>query len=139
MEWNVIDYTNSNIMYGALYYGDIRKSTNGGNSFSSINSCFNNRSWETPYILDRNDPNIIYIGYDELYKSTDGGNNWNTITNGVTNGNRIDEIAISKSNPSRIYFADGPDLYVTNNGGNTWNDISSGLPNKTITYIVSSY
>ena len=32
----IIDYTNSNIMYGALYYGDVRKSTNGGNSFSSI-------------------------------------------------------------------------------------------------------
>ena len=130
----IIDYTNSNIMYGALYYGDVRKSTNGGNSFSSIAPA-NNGAWETPYILDRNDPNIIYIGYDELYKSTDGGNNWNTITNGVTNGNRIDEIAISKSNPSRIYFADGADLYVTNNGGNSWNDISSGLPNKTITYI----
>ena len=130
----IIDYTNSSIMYGALYYGDVRKSTNGGNSFSSIAPA-SNGAWETPYILDRNDPNIIYIGYDELYKSTDGGNNWNIITNGVTNGNRIDEIAISKSNPSRIYFADGPDLYVTNNGGNSWNDISSGLPNKTITYI----
>ena len=35
----IIDYTNSNIMYGALYYGDVRKSTNGGNSFSSINQC----------------------------------------------------------------------------------------------------
>ena len=88
----IIDYTNSNIMYGALYYGDVRKSTNGGNSFTSIAPA-NNGAWETPYILDRNDPNIIYIGYDELYKSTDGGNNWNTITNGVTNGNRIDEIA----------------------------------------------
>ena len=32
----IIDYTNSNIMYGALYYGDVRKSTNGGNSFSSM-------------------------------------------------------------------------------------------------------
>ena len=130
----IIDYTNSNIMYGALYYGDVRKSTNGGNSFSSIAPA-SNGAWETPYILDRNDPNIIYIGYDELYKSTDGGNNWNVITNGQTNGNKIDEIAISKSNPSRIYFADGADLFVTNNGGNSWNDISSGLPNKTITYI----
>jgi len=29
----IIDYTNSNIMYGEVYYGAIRKSTNGGNSF----------------------------------------------------------------------------------------------------------
>ena len=72
-----------------VYYGDVRKSTNGGNSFSSIAPVVT-EAWETPYILDRNDPNIVYIGYDELYKSTDGGNNWNIITNGVTNGNRID-------------------------------------------------
>ena len=96
----IIDYTNSSIMYGALYYGDVRKSTNGGNSFSSIAPA-SNGAWENPYILDRNDPNI-YIGYDELYKSIDGGNNWNIITNGVTNGNRIDEISISKSNPQEF-------------------------------------
>ena len=86
----IIDYTNSNIMYGALYYGDVRKSTNGGNSFSSI-APSNNGAWETPYELDKNDPNIIYIGYDELVKSTDGGNSWNEITNGETNGGKINE------------------------------------------------
>ena len=26
------------------------------------------------YELDKNNPNVIYIGYDELVKSTDGGN-----------------------------------------------------------------
>ena len=60
MVWNIIDYTNSNIMYGALYYGDIRKSTNGGNSFTSI-PAVTMEAWETPYILDRNDPNILFI------------------------------------------------------------------------------
>ena len=66
-------------MYGEVYYGAVRKSTNGGNSFSSI-APSNNVAWETPYELDRNNPQIIYIGYDELYKTTDGGNNWNIIT-----------------------------------------------------------
>ena len=51
----IIDYTNSNTMYGALYYGDVRKSTNGGNSFYSIGPA-NNGAWETPYELDKNDP-----------------------------------------------------------------------------------
>ena len=129
----IIDYTNSNIMYGELYYGSIRKSTNGGNSFSTISS--GNGAWETPYILDRNDPNTIYVGYDELEKSSDGGNNWTTITNNQTNGGKIDEIAVSKSNPSVIYFSDGPNLYNTSDGGSTWSNISSGLPYKTIKYI----
>ena len=32
----IIDYTDDNYMYGALYYGDIRRSTNGGTSFGNI-------------------------------------------------------------------------------------------------------
>ena len=131
----IIDYTNSNIMYGSIYYGDIRKSTNGGNSFSSISS--GNGAWETPYELDKNNPNVIYIGYDELVKSTDGGNSWNTITSNQTNGNRIDEIGLSTSDPDRIYFSDGSDMFRTNDGGNNWTKIdNNGLPNKTITYIL---
>ena len=131
----IIDYTNSNIMYGALYYGDIRKSTNGGNSFSSIGPS-NNGAWETPYELDRNNPQIIYIGYDELHKSTDGGNSWNIITNNQTNGGKIDEIGISKSNSSVIYFSDGANIFTTTNGGGSWTSINNNLPYKTISYII---
>ncbi len=131
----IIDYTNSNIMYGALYYGDVRKSTNGGNGFSTIST--GNGAWETPYELDKNNPNIIYIGYDELVKSTDGGNSWNQITNNQTNGNRIDEIGLSKSDADRIYISDGSDMFRTTDGGGSWSQIdNNGLPNKSITYIL---
>ena len=130
----IIDYTNSNIMYGEVYYGSVRKSTNGGNSFSSISS--GNGAWETPYELDKNDPNIIYIGYDELRKSTDGGNSWSWITNGETNGGKIDEIGISKSNQNVIYFSDGPNIFRTTDGGNNWNSINNNLPYKYISYII---
>ena len=96
-----------------------------------------NGAWETPYELDKNNPNIIYIGYDELVKSTDGGNSWNTITNNQTNVNRIDEIGLSTSDPNRIYFSDGSDMFRTNDGGNNWTKIdNNGLPNKAITYIL---
>ena len=131
----IIDYTNSNIMYGSLYYGDIRKSTNGGNSFSSIAPA-NNGSWETPYILDMNDPNIIYIGYDEIKKSIDGGNNWTQITNGETNGGKINEIAISKSNPNVIYFTDDSNIFKTTDGGNNWIQVNNNLPYLYISYVI---
>jgi|GEM_PF-895686 len=131
----IIDYTNSDIMYGALYYGDVRKSTNGGNSFSSIGPS-NNGAWETPYELDKNDPNTIYIGYDELQKSTDGGNSWNQITNGETNGGKIDEIGLSKSNSDVIYITDNSNIFRTINGGANWSQINNNLPNKYITYVI---
>ncbi|MEC9208825.1 MAG: PKD domain-containing protein [Bacteroidota bacterium] len=131
----IIDYTNSNIMYGEVYYGAIRKSTNGGNSFSSI-APSNNGAWETPYELDKNNPNIIYAGYDELYKTIDGGNNWNTITNGETNGGKIDEIGLSKSNSDVIYITDYANIFRTTNGGTSWTQINNNLPNKYITYVI---
>ena len=99
----IIDYTNSNIMYGEVYYGAIRKSINGGNSFSSI-APSNNGAWETPYELHKTNPEIIYAGYDELYKSNDGGDNWNIITNGETNGGKINEIGLSASNPACLFL-----------------------------------
>ena len=131
----IIDYTNSNIMYGEVYYGAIRKSTNGGNSFSSI-APSNNGSWETPYILDKNNPEIIYAGYDELYKTTNGGSNWNTITNGETNGGKINEIDVSKSNPDVIYFTDDANIFKTTNGGGSWTQINNNLPYKYISYVI---
>ena len=131
----IIDYTNSNIMYGALYYGDIRKSVNGGNSFSSIGPA-SNGAWETPYVIDRNNNEVLYAGYTELYKTNNGGANWSTITNNVTNGGKIDEIALSKSNQSVIYFSDGPNLYKTNDGGNNWSNINNNLPYRYISYII---
>jgi len=131
----IIDYTNSNIMYGEVYYGAIRKSTNGGNSFSSI-APSNNGAWETPYELDKNNPDIIYAGYDELYKTTDGGNNWSIITNGETNGGKINEIGISKSNPNVIYFTDDANVFKTSDGGANWTLINNNLPYLYISYII---
>jgi len=131
----IIDYTNSNIMYGEVYYGAIRKSTNGGNSFSSI-APSNNGAWETPYELHKTNPEIIYAGYDELYISFDGGDNWSTITNGETNGGKINEIGLSASNPDVIYFTDDANIFKTADGGSNWTLINNNLPYKYISYVI---
>ena len=131
----IIDYSDENIMYGSVYYGAIRKSTNGGNSFTSIAPA-NNGAWVTPYILDRSDPQTIFIGYEELYKSIDAGSSWNIITNNETNGGKIDQVQISKSNPNIIYFSDNANIFKTDDGGINWLNVTSSLPNKTITAIV---
>ena len=44
------------------------------------------------------------------------------ITNNETNGGKIDEIGMSKSNSNVIYFSDGANLYTTTNGGTSWNN-----------------
>lgn len=131
----LIDYTDDNIMYAEYYYGDLRKSTDGGNSFNWISPSGQEGAWETPYIIDPNDHNTLYIGYDDVWKTTDGGSNWFAISENLTNGENLHEIAVAPSNSNIIYTSRNSTLYKTANGGDSWEIVSSQLPNKTISYI----
>ena len=133
---SAIDPTNASIMYGALYYGKIFKSTNGGGSFNTIvnsggTGVSSNGGWLTPYLLDPSDPNTIYVGKSTVYKSTDGGGSFNAL-GGITGGN-IGQLNVSKSNSNYIFASKGATLYRTTDGNNF--TPLTGLPNLTITYI----
>lgn len=135
----IIDPTNPNRMYGAIQYGSIRRSTNGGNSFSSIikPDDFNDTgAWVSPYVLDPNNTNTIYVGYTELYKSTNGGNSFTQVSNRNTS-KTLRVIDVCASNSSVIYVSDRDDIYRSSNGGSSFTNISSNLPNKRVTDIVT--
>lgn len=139
----IIDHSNANIMYGALYYGNIRKSTNGGTNFSTIvnsdaDTGVNSRGlWVTPYVMHPTNAQTLLVGKSELYRSTNGGSNWTTL--GVISGSgQIRSIAYAPSNPEIIYAARTNTIHRTTNGGTSFSNISTGLPNQTITYIAVS-
>ncbi len=71
----IIDYTTTNYMYGELYYGAIRRSSNGGSSFvsiagSGVNGITESGGWVTPYTLHTVNPNTMFIGYKDIWRST---------------------------------------------------------------------
>ena len=112
------------IMYGAIQNGDIRKSVNGGTSFSSIfTGNGEDAAWVTPYSLDANNQSTLYAGYENVYKSVDDGSNWNSI-NGTTNIGTIDVLALAPSDANYIYISDGSNARYSSNGGTNWNDIT---------------
>jgi photosystem II stability/assembly factor-like uncharacterized protein len=69
---------------------------------------------------------ILYGAIDEkgIIKSTDAGDNWVPSSNGITDFSGRFEIAISPSNPDKIYAAaeGSPNsiLWVSNDAGNSW-------------------
>jgi len=130
-----IDYTNSNTVYACIQNGGLRRSFNGGNSFSSITSGISGSgNWVTPYMLDPVVPTTLYAGFQDIWKSTNQGTSWTQLS--TFNGSTIRQLDVSKSNQNYIYFSAGSSVFRTTDGGTTWNNISSGLPGLAIPYII---
>lgn len=119
----IIDHTYSNIMYYSSQNGELRKSIDGGSSYTEIWPDSAKGSWVTPFIMHPNNSSIIYGGYDSVHKSTDGGNSW---TSKVVDGRGA--MAIGINYPGRVYASFQDDIWMSNDGANTWTPISAGLP-----------
>jgi hypothetical protein len=136
----IINPSNSSIMYGELYYGDIRKSTNGGVSFSTqvcssggtgVNE---NGAWVTPYVLGSN-PAHLYVGKTRVYKSIDNGATFTSLAafgTGVINA-----LCVAPANNNYIYASKGGTMYRSIDNGATFSTVT-GLPGNYITYICTN-
>ena len=132
-----IDYTNSNIQYGELYYGALKRTQNRWNSSSSITTGMTgNAWWVMPFLIDPNVNTTLYAGRQEVFRSTNSGTNWTSISNWGTSAT-IRSLAVAPSNSSHIYAATPSLIYHTANGGTNWTNITGSLPtgSSSITYI----
>jgi hypothetical protein len=112
----MIDHSNSNILYASTQNGGLRKSTNGGSTFSSIQPSGSTGSWVTPYVMNPSNSSIIYAGYNNgIYKSTNGGSSW---TN--TGGDGRSGMAHGVNNTNRVYAADGTAFRMSSDAAATW-------------------
>lgn len=133
----IVDPTDANYMYGALYYGDIRRSTNNGANFSQISGpVTESGAWVTPYILDPNDPNNMYAGYANVWRSTDvkaGTPTWTQISS-FSGSNTVRTMAMAPSNSDVLYVgrANSSERFLkTTNasaGTPTWTNLTGNLP-----------
>ncbi|NNG27613.1 MAG: hypothetical protein HKM87_08810, partial [Ignavibacteriaceae bacterium] len=134
-----VDYTNSDIVYAEYQFGGIGKSTNGGQNFNYIGNGidFTRTNWSTPYVLDVQDPTILYFGTYKLHRSTNGGNNWAEISGDLTRGanGRLGTItcvtsAVESDGITRVIYVgtDDAKLSVSTNTGSSWEDKTGILP-----------
>ncbi|MFK7796255.1 MAG: T9SS type A sorting domain-containing protein [Aureispira sp.] len=131
----IIDPTDDQFMYGALYFGNIRRSTNGGNTFGSISGpTGEGGGWVTPYKLDPNNPNRMFAGYNDIWRNdaVRTGTAWTQISNFANTSNMVD-IGIAPSNSNVMYISKGgsSNFYRTTNalaGSPTWTNLEANLP-----------
>ncbi|PWI30617.1 hypothetical protein DI383_03975 [Flavobacteriaceae bacterium LYZ1037] len=143
----IIDPTDDLFMYGALYYGDIRRSSNGGFSFSTIaengtNGINETGGWVTPYTLDPNSPARMFAGFDNVWRSDDvktpATNSivWTKISNFGGTSNMVD-LAIAPSNSNTMYASRSGSgrFYYSNNAlsaSPSWTNLTANLPTSSV-------
>ncbi len=137
----LVNPKDNTLYYAESQYGGF----SGSNGASAPMSARYN--WNTPYIFDPNNPDILYFGAEKLFKSIDRGLNWTAISGDLSNGNNgsggvvygtITTIAASPVD-SNIIFAgtDDGNVWVTQNGGSNWVKVSENLPKRWVTRVVA--
>jgi hypothetical protein len=77
------------------------------------------------------DPTVLYAatGTTQVWKSEDGGASWALRSNGIPAAGVRLSLAVSPSNPARLYAAceisGGSHVYRTTDGGQSWTDLDS--------------
>ncbi|MFA5404124.1 MAG: T9SS type A sorting domain-containing protein [Ignavibacteria bacterium] len=139
----LIDYQNPQYMYASSQNGGLVRSTNGGSSFMSATSGLDlaYTNWSTPWIIDKNNPSILYCGTYKVHKSTNRAASWTAISPDLAKGHALNlgtitTVDVSKANPNVIYAGtDDANVWVTTNAGINWNLINAGLPNRWVTRV----
>lgn len=121
------DRTNNNIVYGSTQNGGLRRSTNGGGSWTSVISGLpTSRPWVTTWKQDPTVSTTIYCGVQNMFVSTNQGTNWTQIGTLPVTGN-VNEFAIAPSNNQIIYVVKNGAIMKTINAGGSWTNITGTL------------
>lgn len=121
-------------MYGETQNNWIRKSTDGGASWSGATSGLTGSGpWIGAIVMDEATPNTLFTGRQEVFRTTNGAANWSASS--PTVGGSVLAIAIAPSNHQIVYAGTSSGkVWKSTDGGATlanWSDVTSApLPNR---------
>lgn len=138
----IIDYSTDDVMYASVYYGNIARSLNNGYSFGSFaaqntNGITESGAWVTPYLLDKDDHNIMFIGYKNVWRTTtatSGSVLFTAISNnlGGSNSSNMRQLRQSKIDGNRLYAVRSDNKFFRSDNAlsnaPTWTDLTGNLP-----------
>ena len=132
----IIDSVDNNTQYATSPRGNLKRTTNHWSSSTNISVGTETGYWVTPYVIDPNNHQTLFIGLDNVWKSTNQGSSWTKLST-TSSLSKYRSIAVAPSNSQVIYAADNDSIWVTTNGGTSWSYITGTLPTTTssITYI----
>ena len=142
-----VDPLDNNYIYAESQRGNFVRSVDGGNTFyPAMNGIGSDDrfNWNTPFVIDPSNHEILYLGSNKVYKTTDRAGTWTAVSNDLTNGpgtgnltyGTITTIDVSPLNPAIVYAGtDDGNVWVTT--GSTWQKVSEQLPGRWVTRVVA--
>jgi photosystem II stability/assembly factor-like uncharacterized protein len=143
-----VDKNDSNYVYAEYQWGNLSKSTDGGNTmyWATDGIDYDDRkNWNTPVEISPFNTNVLYYGSQKLYRSTNRADTWSAISGDLTGGEHpsgstsygtLTCIAPSYMNQNVIYTgSDDGKVNVTFDGGGNWQAIDTDLPNRFVSQI----
>ncbi len=121
----------------------LRKSTDGGNSWTNITSGLSGGNpWTGVLTMDLNNPNTLFVGTTLVFRTTNGATTpWTASSQAL--GSTVTSIAIAPSNSNRVYAgtASGK-VFRSDDGGATspWADKTAApLPSRALRDVVVDF
>jgi len=146
----LVDPSDNNFVYGESQNGNLRRSVDGGNTFTNATSGISGgdrNNWNTPVALSHFNPEIMYYGTNRLYTSNRAVF-WTVMSPDLTDGQHpsgsgsygtLTAIGPSHLNTNTVYTgSDDGNVQVTFDAGITWENVSGSLPKRYITSIAVS-
>lgn len=129
-----INPVNDNNYYVSSQNANIERTNDGGNTFTNIQFNTGGALFITPFEIDDNQPNRLFLGGNRLWRSDDQGNNWVAAspTTGYTYNDLISALAIAPNNSSRVVYANRKKIFVVNSAlsNNNFFQLSSTAPRQ---------
>ena len=122
---------NPNLIFTGSSSGEIFRSTDGGASFTQVNTP---GVYVSDVRVDHNDNNIVYAslsGFNgdgqNILKSSDGGTSWNTSATGVPDI-PVNALEMDPLVANRVWAGTDIGMYVSSDAGATWTPANDGFP-----------
>ena len=142
----LVDPRDSDVIYAEYQNGGLGKSEDGGSNWLNLTTDFggDRTNWSTPYAMDPQNPDVLYLGTYRVWRTVNAGLNWTALSSDLTDGDgpgnlifgTITTIDISPADSNVIWAGtDDSHVWVSLNRGSSWTEVSASLPNRWCTRV----
>ncbi|MDX2031955.1 MAG: BACON domain-containing carbohydrate-binding protein [Blastocatellia bacterium] len=106
--YSAIDAQRPDVLYASTQNGGVRKSTDGGQTFSIANLGVSEATFINPIAMDPSEPRRLYMGARGIIRTSDGATSWQNVTGPIANAT-LGAIAIAPTDANFLMagFSDG--------------------------------